>query len=146
MKKAATIGIVVAIAAACTAAPAGDPTPSAGSSAVGVSPTLDCPTFVLDRNDGRCLDTLELEGVTYRVMCVAVPPFMLDVAVPARWGGSAVRAIVAVPTAHAVAVTADDERCGTFALAVASGVGLETRDLIVDEIRAAAELPPDLEK
>ena len=25
----------------------------------------------------------ELEGVMYRVMCVAVPPFMLDVAVPA---------------------------------------------------------------
>lgn len=141
------IGIVVAIAAGCTAPPSGDPTPSAGSSAGAVSPTLDdCLTFVLDRNHGRCVDTLELEGATYQVMCVAVPPFMLDAAVPARWGRSAVRAIAAVPTAHAVAVTADDEECGTFALAVGTGVELETRDLIVEEMQAAADLPPDLER
>ncbi|HSL11147.1 MAG TPA: hypothetical protein VLA82_07515 [Actinomycetota bacterium] len=98
------------------------------------------------RHGGACVDTFVLDDATYRVTCVAVPAFMLDVPVRARWGRAAVRAIVAVPAAHAVAVTADDETCGAFALARRADLPRETADAIADEMARAAELPPDLEK
>ena len=120
----------------------------------GITPTspatevaTTCPTFVLDRHDGGCVDTFVFDARTYRVACVEVPSVLLDVAVDARWGRRPVHAIVAVPSVQGLAVVADDEEgCGAFALAVASDVSAETRAAIVDEVERAAELPADPER
>jgi hypothetical protein len=109
--------------------------------------TATCPTFVLDRHDGACVDTFGFDARTYRVACVEVPSVLLDVAVDARWGRRPVHAIVAVPSVQGLAVVADDEDgCGAFALAVASDVSAETQAAIVDEVERAAALPADLER
>jgi hypothetical protein len=108
--------------------------------------TSPCPTFVLARNDGTCVDTFRFGSATYRVACIEVPELLLDVPVEARWGRGAVRAIAAVPTAHAVAVTADDATCGEFALAVRADLPGATVDAIAGEMERAASLPPDLAK
>jgi hypothetical protein len=128
------------LAASCTGAATetGSPQPS--------SPGANCPAFVLERHEGRCVDRFELAGYTYRVECVAVPELLIDVPLDARWGRRTVHAIAAVPFAHAAAVTAGDERCGTFALALRMDLSAETRAAIVDEVEDAASLPPDLEK
>jgi len=105
-----------------------------------------CPSFVLTRNDGECRDTFELDRETFRVTCVAVPEILLDVAVPSRWGGGAVRAIAAVPAAHGVAVPADDPTCGAYALALRADLPADVADAVVGEVERAAALPPDLEK
>jgi hypothetical protein len=138
---AAVIGV---LATACT----GDdeppaPTPSAATAAT----SSGCPQFVLDRNDGVCADTFELGGATYRLACVSVPEVLLDVPLDARWGGGAVRAIAAVPAAHAAAVTADDDqRCGALAVGLREDLSDDVADAIVDELERATSLPPDLEK
>ena len=115
-----------------------------------LSPATDagatCPAFILDRHDGACVDSFGFAARTYRVACVEVPAVLVDVAVDARWGRRPVHAIAAVPSAQALAVVAEDERCGTFSLAVASDISTETRTAIVDEVERAAMLPPDLER
>jgi hypothetical protein len=135
--------VIGVVAAACTR----DGGPSSPTSATSVASPTGCPAFVLDRNDGACADTFEFDGATYRVACVAVPDILLDVPLDARWGGGAVRAIAAVPAAHAAAVAADDEqRCGTFAVGFREDLPDAVAEAIVDELERAASLPPDLEK
>jgi hypothetical protein len=138
---AAVIGV---LATACTG---DDEPPAAPTSAASVATSSACPRFVLDRNDGVCADTFELAGATYRVACVSVPEVLLDVPLDARWGGGAVRAIAAVPAAHAAAVTADDEQgCGAFAVALRTDLPDDVAEAIADELERAASLPPDLQK
>ena len=127
---------------ACTGSPenpSGSPRPSSPAAA-------DCPAFVLERHDGRCVDEFSVAGHPYRVRCVAVPEVLIDVPLDARWGRRTVHAIAAVPSAHAAAVTAGDERCGTYALALRTDLSIDTREAIVEEVEDAASLPPDLEK
>ena len=134
--------VAAVVVASCT----GD-APSPPSPAPSADPsTAGCPSFVLERNGGACVDTFDLEGATYRVDCVPVPELLLDVTVPVRWGRAAVRAIAAVPAAHAVAVTGSGDACGTHALALRTDLPPETASAIVEEVERAASLPPDLEK
>lgn len=139
--------ILVTFSAACVA-PDPDPGPSPtdgttpGTPSAAVSPS--CPDFVLDRNDGECIDRIELEGRTFVVGCTSVPEVLIDVPLPARWGRAAVRAIAAVPSEWAVAVRADDGSCGAYALAMRDDLSPGTRDGIVDELERAGDLPPDL--
>jgi hypothetical protein len=134
------LGAVLA-ASSCTGEPA---PPPVGTSAPGS--TAACLPFVLDRNGGTCVDTLELDGSTYRVQCVAVPEVLLDVPVPARWGRSAVRTIAAVPATQALAVTGTGDRCGSHPLALRTDLSEDTAAAIIEEVERGASLPPDLEK
>lgn len=133
--------LVLALASACTGGGGPAETPHA------TSPSSDatCPAFVLDRNGGECVDTFDLSGEAYRVTCQEVPEMLLDVAVDARWGHGPVRAIAAVPSVQAVAVSADDDECGAFALAVRDDLPQDTKASIAHEVEAAASLPPDLD-
>ncbi len=140
----AIASVIGVLATSCTA---DDGPPAATTSPATAATSSGCPQFVLDRNDGVCVDTFELGGATYRVACVAVPEVLLDVPLDARWGGGAVRAIAAVPVAHAAAVTADDDqRCGAFAVGLRKDLPGDVAEAIVDELERAASLPPDLEK
>lgn len=125
------------VAASCTRA---EPAASAPPS---VSAETECPSFVLERYDGRCVDELNLAANTYRVACVPVPDVLIDVRLDARWGRRPVRAIAAVPAVHAVAVTADGGRCGAYALALRTDLSDETRQAILREVERAASLPLD---
>lgn len=140
-------GVLATLVAACVAAdpglrPSRSDESTLGNPSPGVSPS--CPGFVLDRNDGECADRVELDGRTYVLGCTTVPEILIDVPLPARWGGAAVRAIAAVPSAWAVAVRAEDESCGTYALAMRDDLSPGTRNGIVEELERAADLPPDL--
>jgi hypothetical protein len=140
------LAIAAVIGVLSTACTGDDEPPATTSTARAVSPS-GCPAFVLDRNDGVCADTFELGGATYRVACVSVPEVLLDVPLDARWGGGVVRAIAAVPVAHAAAVAADDDRrCGAFAVGLREDLSGDVAEAIVDELERAASLPPDLEK
>lgn len=130
-------------ASSCTGEPA---PPPVGTSVSAPGSMSACLAFVLDRNGGACVDTLELDGSTYRVRCVAVPEVLLDVAVPARWGRSAVRTIAAVPASQALAVTGTGDRCGSHPLALRTDLSEDTAAAIVEEVEQAASLPPDLAK
>ena len=134
--------VAVVVAASCTGDAPAPPSPAPSS----VPTAAGCPSFVLERNDGECLDTFDLDDATYRVACVAVPELLLDVTVPVRWGGAAVRAIAAVPATHAVAVTGSGDGCGAHALALRTGLPPELATAIVEEVERAGSLPPDLEK
>jgi hypothetical protein len=136
---------VTLLGAACTAG--GEP-PSAATappSDATAKPNA-CPAFVLERNDGACVDSFDHDGATYQVRCVVVPDVLIDVPVAARWGRGAVRAIAAIPVVHAVAVTGIGDECGAYPLALRDGLSHETAEAIVAELERAATLPPDLEK
>jgi hypothetical protein len=138
------VAVVAAVAAGCTGGGEAADTPS--HSGPGSSSTNACPAFVLERHGGNCVDTFELGGHVYRVACAPVPEILLDVPLGARWGRAVVRAVAAVPPAHAVAVTANDGGCGDFALALRNDLPEEVAAAIVHEVERAASLPPDLEK
>lgn len=141
-------GLLATLVAACIAADPdpGEPSRSNGAAPVNPSPGVSpsCPGFVLDRNDGKCVDRVELDGRTYVVGCTTVPDILIDVPLPARWGRAAVRAIAAVPSVWAVAVRAEDASCGAYTLAMRDDLSRATRDGIVEELERAADLPPDL--
>ena len=135
------MAIPVLVAVSCTTGEPSSTPPTSSSTPLGGT----CPAFVLERNGGACVDTLHLDGSTYRVACVAVPEVLLDITLPVRWGRSPVRAITAVPVLHAVAVTGTGDGCGDHALALRTDLSGETASAIVEEVEAAASLPPDLE-
>jgi len=155
---AVAVGAVVA-AGACTGS-AGGPSSSSGTGAS--SNGEDCLAFVEQRNGGDCIPSFELDGHRYVVVCTPVPETMLDVTLPATWGNTDVRAIVAVPSVQGVAVAANDEAkdgtdgatdsatdsegCGRHALALRADLDERIGMEIVAELEAAASLPPDLEK
>ena len=141
MTRGAVVAVVAAVTAGCTGG--GGTAGTSAPPASGPSSASSCPSFVLDRSGGECLDTFELGGELYRVACAPVPEILLDVPVGARWGRAAVRAVAAVPSAHAVA--ADDPECGDFALALRDDLPDEVAADIVHEVERAASLPPDLE-
>jgi hypothetical protein len=135
--------VAIAIIATTCTGPGTDPSdPERPTSPAGA----DCPAFVLERHGGRCVDALRVAESSYRVRCIAVPEVLIDVPLVARWGRRTVHAIAAVPSAHAVAVTAGDERCGTHALALRTDLSVGTQDAIIEEVEAAGSLPPALEK
>jgi hypothetical protein len=89
-------------------------------------------------------DPIEVGALRFDRVCITVPPFMLDVALGARWGGAKVRAIAAVPAVHAVAVMSPDpDDCGEWSLALRTDLSPSVRTGIENELRAAASLPPD---
>jgi hypothetical protein len=135
--------VAIAIIATTCTGPGTDPSDPGRPTSPAVAA---CPAFVLERHGGRCVDELQIAESSYRVRCIAVPEVLIDVPLDARWGRRTVHAVAAVPSAHAVAVTAGDERCGTYALALRTDLSAATQDAIIEEVEDAASLPPDLQK
>lgn len=103
------------------------------------SPDTACPVVA-----AACDQPIEVEGAVFDPVCIPVPRFLLDVSLGARWGGAKVRAIAAVPAAHAVAVKSPEpDACGEWSLAVRTDLSPDVRVGIEQEVRDAESLPPD---